>query len=204
MIPIATCWFFATIRCDVSVDLDPTAIQSIRSLLNPVHFFAANHVRKAIQRKESILRNKMWKVKENSLKFTSDWSLIKTRSLPCPTTGFQMNFWIRYSFALFRHFSLLHHIGGCVSLNICGSPPHLSLALFREGSKVTSKPLTLFNIDCTTKKVDQAVQLQAASLCASPWGAPRKRGGALHRGNPCDVLHCYSLNKKSTTVAESS
>merc|ERR1719336_87589 len=58
-----------SIRCDVSVDLDPTAIQSIRSLLNPVHFFATNHV------------------KENSLKFTSDWSLIKTRSLPCITTG---------------------------------------------------------------------------------------------------------------------
>ena len=193
---------FDKIRCDVSVDLDPTAIQSIRSLLNPVHFFATNHVREAIHKKEDF-EKQMWKVKENSLKFTSDWSLIKTRSLPCPTTGFQMNFWIRYSFALFRHFPLLHHIGGCGCLDICGGPPHLSLALFREGSKVTTKPWTLFNIDCTTKKVDQAVQLQAAPLCASPWSAPRKRGGAVHRGNPCDVLHCYSLNKKST-VAESS
>ena len=159
-------------------------------------------LREAIFRKERILRNKMWKVKENSIKLTSDWSLIKTRSLPCPTTGHQMTLWIRSSFALFRHFPLLHHIGGCVSLNICGGLPHLSLALFREGSKVTTKPWTLFNIDCTTKKVDQAVQLQAAPLCASPWGAPRKRGGAIHRGNPCDVLHCSSLNKNANPAAE--
>ena len=195
-------FLFYTIRCDVSVDLDPTAIQSIRSLLNPVHFFATNHVREAIHRKDRILRNKTWKVKENSLKFTSDWSLIKTRSLPCITTGFQMNFWFRYFIALLRHFPLLHHIGGSVSPNICGGPPHLSLALFREGSKVKTKLWTLFNIDCTTKKVDQAVQLQAAPLCASPWGAPRKRGGAIHRGNPCDVLHCSSLNKNANPAAE--
>jgi len=44
-----------SIRCDVSVDLDPTAIQSIRSLLNPVHFFAANHVREAIHKKEDFV-----------------------------------------------------------------------------------------------------------------------------------------------------
>ena len=53
MIPIII--FFYTIRCDVSVDLDPTAIQSIRSLLNPVHFFAANHVREAIHKKEDFV-----------------------------------------------------------------------------------------------------------------------------------------------------
>ena len=84
MIPKIICWFFDTIRCDVSVDLDPTAIQSIQSLLNPVHFFAANHVRKAIHREERILRNKCerWRKTASSSHQTGAWSKLEACLAP--------------------------------------------------------------------------------------------------------------------------
>ena len=84
MIPITTCWFFFdTIRCDVSVDLDPTAIQSIRSLLNPVHFFATNHVREATHKKGFWeTKCERWRGTASSSHQTGAWSKLEACLAP--------------------------------------------------------------------------------------------------------------------------
>ena len=129
------------------------------------------------------------KVDSFDLLLTSDWSPILTRDSLCLPSGKRFDHQgtnsiprIKYQSKItiyllhrtkshnksisWRHFTALYPAGGGHCLGHCDCRPPLSLALFREGSKVL-KMLCCSYISVFSVKVDQAIQLQAPQPCPS-------------------------------------
>ena len=85
---------FVLHRCSTVVKLDPSTIQSLRSLLNPDHFNTADQVLKNSSKYLSLQDQcvnlneiLMLKVDSFGLLLTSDWSPIYSRDSPCLPSG---------------------------------------------------------------------------------------------------------------------
>ena len=99
------------------------------------------------------------------------------------------------SLKIYRHFTLLYCSGCGGGLGNCRCRYHLSLALLGTSSEVLNKSLRSKLLIFFVKD-NQAIQLQAAALCASCGSASGKRSGTF-RGRNTSVSFCSSFSKNT-------
>ena len=99
------------------------------------------------------------------------------------------------SLKIYRHFTLLYCSGCGGGLGNCRCRYHLSLALLGTSSEVLNKSLRSKLLIFFVKD-NQAIQLQAAALCASCGSASGKRSGTF-RGRNAPVSFCSPVSKNT-------